>query len=122
MHSIASGVYSCYSSPMFIDSGNDLDQTDNDDYEENMIGEYDTMAFEPEPTEDDGMIEFQVTLRSWDDVGGSKGMEVVDTNDVVIAYTRDGNASIYLVSMGGHEVTLSQEQAHDLCEALQLLL
>lgn len=35
MHSIASRGYLCYSSPMFIDSGND-NLPDNDDYSENL--------------------------------------------------------------------------------------
>lgn len=68
------------------------------------------------------MTDFKVRLQPWGDVAGGRGMEVVDPSDIVIAYTRDSDASIYLVSMGGHEVVLSQTQAHDLCEALQLLL
>jgi len=63
-----------------------------------------------------------ISIRPWDDNSGGRGKEVLNTDGEVVAYTRDSSPSIYLPGMGGHEVTLSQEQAHDLCEALQLLL
>ena len=68
----------------------------------------------------------KLTVRPWGGNVSVGGWEVIstggDSSGNCIAYSRSGSPDIYLPSIGGHEIVLTEEQAEELAESLRRLM